>query len=548
MSTKQLDRLKSQLLQSGAQQKDNPLWQVINQLIDILRQTNIDVAEVAASSGGGGSGDAITELTTDVVAVGPGAVPATIQPLAVTTGKIDNLAVTAAKLAADAVTTIKILDANVTTAKIANNAVTLAKLQQATQTSVLLGNGNISAPIDYQEIGLGENLEIESGLLQVFTDDGEGGHSVGLAHKMLSPTHSDSLPADAVLGDLIKADDGGDLPGTFAGFYLRSGCVEDFEGIRFAYMRGFNGHELASGNVMWGAPPPLEFTDETEVDTQLTPNIWDFFLQTGIIEDFEGIRFGIFGGVTPGGFAYISGKNMAYMASLLAMVPMPDLANPSYGVRWQRLAVGIEGQVLQPIDGVPAWTSDLELAGDADIDGDVTSLGTVTGANVAATGQVTAGTNVIALGNIQAPTILGRPLGSWQDVTFAAGNFTANGGTTPTWTLTSPDQVLFRYCYIGTNLMKVQVYLATTSVASVAGNVVELRIKIPDSKSASGQCAHLVGAQENGAAVFDVYASTDPAVDATLIFVRTFPIGGGRAFNQTPNATYIAFTIDIRTA
>lgn len=37
MNTK-LDRLKSQLMDSGLQQKDNPLFQVVNQLISYLRQ------------------------------------------------------------------------------------------------------------------------------------------------------------------------------------------------------------------------------------------------------------------------------------------------------------------------------------------------------------------------------------------------------------------------------------------------------------------------------------------------------------------------------
>ena len=54
---------------------------------------------------------------------------------AVTTAKILDANVTAAKLASDAVTTAKILDANVTTAKIADDAVTAAKLADTAVTA-----------------------------------------------------------------------------------------------------------------------------------------------------------------------------------------------------------------------------------------------------------------------------------------------------------------------------------------------------------------------------------------------------------------------------
>lgn len=64
------------------------------------------------------TGSAITSLTGDVTAAGPGAAAATIA----------SGAVSVSKLASNAVTTVKILDANVTTPKIADANVTLAKL------------------------------------------------------------------------------------------------------------------------------------------------------------------------------------------------------------------------------------------------------------------------------------------------------------------------------------------------------------------------------------------------------------------------------------
>lgn len=510
MSLMQPDRLKSQLLTSGLQQKDPVLYQIINSLIDIIRGSNIELAEVSATVSGG---TGITELTGDVVAgPGSGSQVATIQP--------------------DAVTTPKILNANVTTPKIADNNVTYAKVQQVGAIKKLLGNDEVAAPANVKEIGLGANLDIQSGNLVITPSGGGGG--TGLGHEVLSATHTDSNPADAILGDIIVAQDGGQSPATYAHFMLNSPIKENFTGLRFGYVAGFNGQELGNGNIMWGAPPVLSYVTNNLEPTWATWNLLDFFLQTSIVEDFTGIRHGMIGG-TPGGFPYIDGKDMGYAASMLAMIPAPDFANPSLGVLWARLGVGTSSQILQPVNGVPAWKNDLSLAGN------------IAAVNIAASGQITAGTNITALGNIQAPTFVGRTLGSWTDVTFNAGDFTANGGTTPTWTLTSGDQVLFRYCYIGVNLMKVQVYLATTTVASVAGNVTELRIKIPDGKTAVGQTAQLVGAQENGVAVFDIYAGTDPTVDGTLIFIRTFPIGAGRAFNQTANASYFGFTMDIRT-
>lgn len=58
----QLDRLKAQLLTSGLQQRNQPLFQVINQLIDAVRQ-GVDELNSAIitinNTGGGGSGSTI---------------------------------------------------------------------------------------------------------------------------------------------------------------------------------------------------------------------------------------------------------------------------------------------------------------------------------------------------------------------------------------------------------------------------------------------------------------------------------------------------------
>ena len=63
---------------------------------------------------------------------------------AVTTVKIKDANVTAAKLAADAVTTAKIADKNVTTEKLADNAVTTAKITDANVTTAKIADKNVT--------------------------------------------------------------------------------------------------------------------------------------------------------------------------------------------------------------------------------------------------------------------------------------------------------------------------------------------------------------------------------------------------------------------
>lgn len=57
----QIDRLKTVLLDSGLQQKNQPLWQVINTLIDYLRQLQIFVSGSASGSSSGGGGSSLAD-------------------------------------------------------------------------------------------------------------------------------------------------------------------------------------------------------------------------------------------------------------------------------------------------------------------------------------------------------------------------------------------------------------------------------------------------------------------------------------------------------
>ena len=67
----------------------------------------------------------------------------------------------------------------------------------------------------------------------------------------------------------------------------------------------------------------------------------------------------------------------------------------------------------------------------------------------------------------------------WQDVAFAAGNFTANSGT---WTVASADQQLYRYTKIG-RVLSLNFFLEDTTTGSGMGT--QLRIKMPLGMKAS---------------------------------------------------------------
>jgi len=59
----QLDKLKGILLRSDLQQTNQPLWQVINQLIDYLKASNIDLNQQISGGGGGGGGGGLANQT-----------------------------------------------------------------------------------------------------------------------------------------------------------------------------------------------------------------------------------------------------------------------------------------------------------------------------------------------------------------------------------------------------------------------------------------------------------------------------------------------------
>lgn len=318
-----IDRAKQWLDTSNLKQTNMPLWQVISALIDAVRLNQVATQEVAEEASGGGSSAGITELTTDVVAVGPGIAVATIQPNAVTTGKIID----------DAVTTDKILDANVT----------YPKIQDTVLGDILLGRS--ATPGTVEEIELGADLEIVGTTLQIIP--GGGGSGGGIAHDFLSATHPDTVPDSPVIGDLVRAVEGPGVTGDYYGFILNAPVVEDIQGFRMGYV---GPPEAFIGNFFGYYPPPLDFVAVTPPDTLLAFEYTDFFIQSLLVEDIEGFRTGY-----AKTFDYLVGNNFGYYAPAFAFVVPPSPANPDEGALWERLPVGAEDEVLTIVDGLPEW-------------------------------------------------------------------------------------------------------------------------------------------------------------------------------------------------
>lgn len=69
----------------------------------------------------------------------------TVEDNTITTTKIQNSAVTAAKLASNAVTTVKVLDSNITAAKLATDSVTTSKIVDASISTNKLIDGSVTS-------------------------------------------------------------------------------------------------------------------------------------------------------------------------------------------------------------------------------------------------------------------------------------------------------------------------------------------------------------------------------------------------------------------
>lgn len=301
-----LDRLKSALMTSGLSQKDPPLFQVINGLIDYIRQNTLATNEMIASGGSSyvpGPATAIDELTGDVVAVGPGVVPATIQA----------------------------------------KAVAYSKIQDTILANVLLGRA--VTPGEIQELLLGSGLTIADGELAL--DNPYPGFT-GL-HNLLSETHPDTVPDSPVLGDLIRADSSAPfVAGSYVNAVIMTPTVDDFEGIRAGYMLNAGGLFPSICAAYTGIPLGTKVQELPKIWP--TPDTYDAFIQASMVENFVGIRAGYERLISEG-----SGIYGTYFAPNIPMIAPPS-PNPllSTGI-WKRLPKGNEGDALTIVDGIPIW-------------------------------------------------------------------------------------------------------------------------------------------------------------------------------------------------
>lgn len=471
-----VDRLKVWLDQSGLKQDNFNLWQVISVLIDVVRQGQVNTQEIIATPTAAVS-SGITSLTTDVVAAGPGAAVATIQPSVVTYSKIQNATQGNVLLGRDVgagVVSEITLGSNL---DITTGALRLT----AVGSDVLLGKD--IGPGVVEEITLGANLSLVSGSLEINTSG--GGSGGGLAHNLLSATHPDTLPAAAVIGDLIYAGPGVDLAGEYYGCYLNAPVVENFVGIRAGYMAGYQGLYNPTNSMGYG-PPAYDFITVAPINHLLAIDYIDAFLLAKLVEDFIGIR----NGYTTN--APVVGNFGAYAPPALNFIVPASPANPTVNGQWRRRPIGTSGQVLTVTSGAPIWAT---LPSDSYL---------------------------------------------WYDIAFNAANFAATGGTTPTWTLTSGDQTRFQYQQfpgvwgVGVNV-RIAALLETTSVGGTAPTRLEITLPF----NMLGRYGQYISILENGLAP-TVIAYYDANIASNKIFVEKI---ASAVFDTTPNATYLSFEL-----
>ena len=343
----QIDRAKAWLDKTGLKQTNQPLYQIILVLIDTLRQAQNEITATAGSGGGTGSG--ITALSGDVVATGPGPAVATIQP----------------------------------------NVVTYAKIQQTADSDVLIGRAD--TPGNVEEIGLGDNLIIEDGLLQIETPDG----TLGLAHNLLSETHSDTIPfTPPDPGSIVVALEVVETTGLYYDGVIMNNLVNDLPlGIYAGYMTGFDSTIIAPIGGGYSVPA-CELVTPTLTNTWLSWEVINAFLQTLIATEEIGI-FGFYNGLVPGqNEPPDPGTYAGYSPIGLALTatPIPDVDSEIIG-KWSFLRKGDAGQYLRMIGGTPQWFDEAVTTA-------IASVGTVNNLDFQ-------GANVVYLDNASLLTITG---------------------------------------------------------------------------------------------------------------------------------------------
>lgn len=129
-------------------------------------------------------------------------------------------------------------------------------------------------------------------------------------------------------------------------------------------------------------------------------------------------------------------------------------------------------------------------------------------------------------------------MGWWQDVTYAAGNFTASAGA---WTVDAGDQNLYRWTLVG-KTMTLTWDIAATDVT--VGGV--LRLAIPGGFTAAKLAYGVHRASDNGAAHVMAVCRTP---GAGVGYIELFPTAAGGAFAATAadnTATAGTFSFEVQ--
>lgn len=360
------------------------------------------------------------------------------------------------------------------------------------------------------------------------------------AHPLLGTLHSDTIPAAPVYGDMIIAGAPANPTATYVHAALVGTVVEDFEGIRAAYMVGFNGNELPPGIVGWGAPPPIPLIEPELPKQWLTWNFIDGFLQGTVMDDFVGIRAAMVAGNTGAGIGW------AYTAYPVDIIPTPDPSNLRVGTDWQRLPIGDDEDVLIIKAGGPFWSDSLSLNGTLSVTGTTTLGTTTTGALTSTTGDfsglLSPAAGVDVTGDIEVSGGIyeqGRTpaLGEWVDIPHNGADFTSSGGTGDSWDVEVGDLLCWQYRLIGDSVE----YRLTIYTSSVSGDPITLHIAIPI--PIAGFFAVGTIMQEGIIATYDNFIEVDGSGHPNELRIWKFPVGASDPFANTTGGTYVGFQI-----
>lgn len=119
--------------------------------------------------------------------------------------------------------------------------------------------------------------------------------------------------------------------------------------------------------------------------------------------------------------------------------------------------------------------------------------------------------------------------GAWTDVSFSAGNFTANNSMT--WTVASGDQIAYAYLEVG-KTMFLSVRLHTTTVGGTPSS--ELRVAVPNSRTIQSYGQGAFHYLDNGTAGTGLWLAT-----ASAAYVAFLKNASSAAWTASTDQTYI---------